>query len=51
MEGKEAVGIRCSKGVRCKGNDSSQEVYLCTGVGCPKKEAISISSGINTCSG
>lgn len=40
MEGKETVGISCSKGVGCKGNDCSQEVYLCTGVGCPEKEAV-----------
>lgn len=44
MEGKEAVGISCSKGVGCKGNSSAQEVYLSTGVGCPRKAAVTFPS-------
>lgn len=40
MEGREAVGISCSKGVGCKDNSSAQVVYLSTGVGCPRKEAV-----------
>lgn len=51
MEGKEAVGISCSKGHGCKGNNSAHVAVYWSGL--PKKRGcyISISDGINTCSG